>query len=178
MMKKSKWFSIFRKVVPADFENWLETLASQGWNIDKIGQFSSIKMTFVKTDPKQYRYVFDLNAFPGKDYINTYKQFGWEFVGQTSSCFVWRKEYTDSRPESFTDKESLIGRNRRVKNAVSIVFVMLLIGIAASLVGIGVHIYRGNAERILELSLGTLLLAVSAAYIGWVVKKIKLNIER
>ena len=178
MIKKSEWFSIFRKVVPADFEDWLETLASQGWNIDKIGQFSSIKMTFAKTDPKQYRYVFDLNAFPGKDYINTYEQFGWEFVGQTASCFVWRKEYTDSRPESFTDKESLIGRNKRVKNAVSIAFAMLLIGIVASLVGIGVHIYRGNTEKILELSLETLLIAVLAVYLGWVVNKIKLNIER
>lgn len=35
MEKKTVWFSAFRRVVPADYEQWLETLALQGWNIDR-----------------------------------------------------------------------------------------------------------------------------------------------
>ena len=90
---KTVWFSAYRWVVPADYEAWLETLAKQGWNLQRIRQWDSIRMTFHKTEPKQYRYVFDLNAFPKKDYKATYQQFSWEFMGQMASCFIWRKEY-------------------------------------------------------------------------------------
>lgn len=178
MEKKTAWFSVFRRVVPADYEEWLESLALEGWNVDKIGQFSSIRMTFVRTGPKKYRYVFDLNAFPNKDYVNTYEQFGWEFVGQMSSCFVWRREYSDRRPESFSDAESAIRRNKRVRNAVTACLALFLLGILASIVGLGVCLYAGKTEKILELVLETALFSIFAAYLWWVVRKIKRNIER
>lgn len=75
---KTVWFSAYRWVVPADYEAWLETLAKQGWTLQRIRQWDSIRMTFHKTEPKQYRYVFDLNAFPKKDYKATYQQFSWD----------------------------------------------------------------------------------------------------
>ena len=126
---KTVWFSAYRWVVPADYEAWLETLAKQGWNLQRIRQWDSIRMTFHKTEPKQYRYVFDLNAFPKKDYKATYQQFGWEFMGQMASCFIWRKEYTGERPESFTDQDSLTRRNKRVRNAVLACFLIALLGL-------------------------------------------------
>ena len=178
MEKKTAWFSMFRRVVPADYEEWLEALALEGWNVDQIGQFSSLRMTFTKTEPRRYRYVFDLNAFPKTDYRDTYAQFGWESVGQMGSCFVWRKPYSDKRPESFSDKESLIRRNKRVKNAVTACLVLFLVGILAAVVGLVVCIHVGKAEEVLELALEAGLLAVFAAYLGWVVRKIRRNIER
>lgn len=136
MEKKTVWFSAFRRVVPADYEQWLETLALQGWNIDRVGQTSSMKMTFTKTNPMQYRYVFDLNAFPNKDYFNTYEQFGWECIGHMASCYIWRREYTGARPESFSDMESLIKRNKRVRTVLLICLAMLLLGLAAVVFGV------------------------------------------
>ena len=50
---KTVWFSAYRWVVPADYEAWLETLAKQGWNLQRIRQWDSIRMTFHKTEPKQ-----------------------------------------------------------------------------------------------------------------------------
>jgi len=58
--KKVVWFSAFKHVAPADYENWLEKMALQGWNIDKIGQWSSIYLAMAKTSPKKYRYVYDI----------------------------------------------------------------------------------------------------------------------
>ena len=136
---KTVWFSAYRWVVPADYEAWLETLAKQGWNLQRIRQWDSIRMTFHKTEPKQYRYVFDLNAFPKKDYKATYQQFGWEFMGQMASCFIWRKEYTGERPESFTDQDSLTRRNKRVRNAVLACFLIALLGLIGAAVGMAVH---------------------------------------
>ena len=48
---KTVWFSAYRWVVPADYEAWLETLAKQGWNLQRIRQWDSIRMTFHKTVP-------------------------------------------------------------------------------------------------------------------------------
>jgi hypothetical protein len=64
--KKTVWFSLFRKVVPSEYEEWLESLALDGWNINRIGNFSSLKMTFYKTKPRQYSMFLILMQFQAK----------------------------------------------------------------------------------------------------------------
>jgi hypothetical protein len=79
-------------MVPADYENWMEKLAADGWNIDKIGQWSSIRMVF----KKQIRNNIgtSLTFIPVKaDYLETTANLV-GIVGQMASCFIWRKEYT------------------------------------------------------------------------------------
>ena len=71
----------FRHLIPSDFENWLERMAAKGWHIDSIRQWSSILMTFKRSEPEKYRFVYDPQVSPRKEYIATYEQFGWEYVG-------------------------------------------------------------------------------------------------
>lgn len=125
--KKIVFFSAFKRVIPEDFENWLEKMASEGWHIERIRQWSSIIMIFRKGEPKKYRFVYDLRAVASKDYISTYKQFGWQFLGQMASVNIWRMEYIDDRPEAFTDKDSVTSRNNRTIAAVSFSFSIFLI---------------------------------------------------
>ncbi|MCX7773145.1 MAG: DUF2812 domain-containing protein [Clostridia bacterium] len=125
---KRVWCSAFKTVVPEDYELWLEDMAAQGWHLDKIGQWSSILMTFKKGEPRKLRYVYDIQITPKKDYMEAYKQFGWEFVGQMASVYIWRMAYENERPEAFTDKESMRERSNRVLTAISISFVVLLLG--------------------------------------------------
>lgn len=167
MEKKTVWFSMLKKVVPADYEDWLESLALEGWNIEKINQFSSIKIDFVKTEPRKYRYVFDLNAFPNKDYQNIYTQFGWELVGNMASCFIWRKEYTNICPESFIDKESTIKRNKRVRNAVIAAFTLVLTQITVD------FFFIQRKEKVIQI----IILSFIAVYLLWVIKKIQYHID-
>jgi cation transport ATPase len=175
---RTEWFSTFRYMVPADYENWMEKLAADGWNIDKIGQWSSIRMVFKKTDPKQYRYIFDIHTSAKRDYLETYRQFGWEFVGQMASCFIWRKEYTAIRPESFTDLESIEKRNRNVMNAVMVSFILFtvitLVMIAATLLSSS----SMSSEETLQMVLFTACAALFSTYLGWVVWKIYHNRDR
>ncbi|MCL2475289.1 MAG: DUF2812 domain-containing protein [Chloroflexi bacterium] len=178
MNKKTIWFSAFRKVVPADFEEWMENLAKDGWNIDKLGQFGAFKIKLHKTEPKTYRYVFDLNVCPKKDYKHTYEQFGWEYVGRMSSCFVWRKEYTDVRPESFSDRESLIQRNKRLKNAFCVILIMMLVPIAAALVGGSVLFVNGDVGKAYALIPFVLFFAGISIYLSWVIRQLNKNLER
>jgi hypothetical protein len=110
MKTKSVYFSAFREgnIIPANFETWLEDMALQGWKVEKIGQWSSLKMVFIESTPKKCRFVYDVNSFPTEEYKSIYEQFGWEYVGQMASANIWRQEYTNKRPESFSDMESII----------------------------------------------------------------------
>jgi hypothetical protein len=173
--KKTVWFSAFKYVVPADYEIWLEQLSMQGWNIDHIGQWSSVVMTFNRSEPKKYRYIYDTQVFPKKEYKPTYEQFDWEFVGQMASCYIWRKEYIDKRPESFTDHESLEKRNKQVFSAVSVSFAMFSI-VSIILITTSIITFSSLTKSdMLQLILGIVLSSVFALYLGFVMRKIYKN---
>ncbi|MEM1483659.1 DUF2812 domain-containing protein [Oscillospiraceae bacterium PP1C4] len=178
MKKKIEWLSVFRYVVPADFEHFMESLALEGWNVEKVGQWSSVKMDFVKTSPKKYSYVFDINVFPKKDYKATYEEFGWEFVGQMASCFLWRKEYTDERPESFTDAESTERRNRNIRNAVMVSSVLFSAVLLILVFLFMLTLHKLDLGDIVQFLLGIVMSGSFSVYLWWVVRKIQKNINR
>ena len=124
--KRIVWFSAFRHLVPADYENWLETMAEEGWHINHFRQWSSIFMIMKRGEPKHYRYVYDPQASPRKDYITTYEQFGWQYLGRMASAHFWRMEYIGKRPEAFSDIDSVVARNRRTMMAVSVSFLIFI----------------------------------------------------
>jgi uncharacterized membrane protein (DUF485 family) len=128
-MKDSKivLFPAFRYVVPADFENWLEGMAEKGWHIDRVRQWSSLVMTFKRGQPRKYRFVYDMRIKLRQGYQETYEQFGWQYLGRMASAHMWRMEYTNERPEAFSDMESLVARNRRTILAVSVSFTLFLL---------------------------------------------------
>jgi hypothetical protein len=173
---KVYWLTPFRYVVPADYENWFEEKAATGWHPVKVGQWSSIAMRFAKGVPKKYRYVVDMQPAPKKDYRRTYEEFGWEFVGQMASAVVWRREYGNERPESFSDAPSRRGRNKRFFWAVSLSCFLFALGALAST---GAVLFAPlDAERRLELWIMTAFCAVSAVALGLVMAHIRRNIDR
>jgi len=125
--RKIVLFSAFRYLLPSDYENWLERMAAEGWHINRFRQWSSIVMTFRRGEPKKYRFVYDPRVSPREEYIATYEQFGWEYLGRMASAHFWRMEYEGERPEAFSDQESIVRRNRRTIAAVSVSFTIFLI---------------------------------------------------
>lgn len=174
MKIKTYWFSAFKYVVPADYEQWFEQLAAKGWHPVKVGQWSSIAMRFEEGEPKTYRYVADMQSFPKPEYMQMYKEFGWEFVGQMASMMVWRREYSGERPESFSDASSRKSRNKRFIGAASVSFVMFLVGAIASF---GAFIFT-NTENHLDFGIASGLFFVLAALIGAVMLKMRKNIDK
>lgn len=173
MKKRHEWFSAFRFIVPSDFEEWMERLAMEGWNVEKIGQWSSLRIAFVNTEPKNYRYVYDVNTHPTKDYRDIYAQFGWEFVGQMASCFIWRKAYTEERPESFSDEESVMKRNL---NAIKAGRIALAFFAAASVVIIAcaaIFFDQMKTGDLIQLGGMLLLTLIITACIALVTQKVK-----
>jgi hypothetical protein len=173
--KKRVWLSAFRHVVPADYERWFEEKEAQGWHVDKIGQWSSILMTFRRAEPRQYRYVVDMQFSHRRDYIAMYEQFGWEFVGQMASSYVWRREYTHKRPESFTDIENIERRNKRFALAVLINLILFSLATAAIAFGFIVTFGETDGEQKAQFILGITLCALFAGYLWYVWRKILKN---
>lgn len=133
--KKTVLFSIFRHLVPSDYENWLEQMAIEGWHINHFRQWSSIFMTFQRDKPKKYRFIYDPQVSPRKEYIATYEQFGWEYLGRMASAHIWRMEYEGERPQAFSDQEGLLGRNRSNIVAISVSFFIFFAAVVA--IGLG-----------------------------------------
>ena len=177
-MKSKKMFfcSAFKYVVPADYERWFEELASAGWHPVKVGQWSSIAMRFAKSEPKKYRYVVDMQTAPKKDYKQTYEDFGWEYVGQMASAQVWRKKYTDERPESFSDDPSREARNKRFIVAISVSFTIFLLGALAFAAG-AIFSDLASSDR-LQFGIAAALFFVFAILLGLVMVKVNKNIDR
>ena len=173
--KKVVWLSAFKHVVPADYENWLEEMASQGWNIDRIGQWSSVRMVFTKSTPKKYRYVYDIQSNPKKDYRATYEQFGWEFVGIMASCFLWRKEYSSKRPEAFSDLQSIEIRNNSVVKAVSVSLIIFISAFMITLIALGATYRSLTLGDTIQLILFLLFSGSIGVYLTWIRRKIHNN---
>ncbi|MEI6100207.1 MAG: DUF2812 domain-containing protein, partial [Eubacteriales bacterium] len=108
-------------------------------------------------------------------YQQTYEQFGWEFVGQMASAFIWRREYEGERPEAFTDSESLEKRTTRTAGAASvsmILFWVVAVVIACILMVQYDKMPRGDSLQliILDCFIGALAILMS-----FVVRKIYKN---
>jgi hypothetical protein len=170
--KKVVWLSAFKYVVPAEYENWLEEMASQGWNIERISQWSSVRMVFTRTTPKKYRFVYDIQTNPKKEYRATYEQFGWEFVGIMASCFMWRKEFSGERPEAFSDRQSIESRNKSVVRAVSVSLLIFLSAFLITLIALLVTYRSLTVSDTIQLILFLLFSGGIGAYLAWIMRKI------
>ena len=135
-------------------------------------------MNFVKTEPKKYRYVVDVQAVPKTDYKPTYEAFGWEYVGQMASIFVWRKQYDNERPESFSDKENRIARNKRLTAAISFSFILFLLTSLSILTCFIWNFNRLTIGGLIQFILGSLLSCGLTICIGYVMWKISKNREK
>ena len=174
MKAKTFWLTAFRYVEPAEYEQWFEQLAAKGWHPVRVGQWSSIAMRFSQSEPKKYRYVVDMQPFPKKEYKRIYEEFGWEFIGQMASMMVWRREYADERPESFSDAVSRKARNKRFIGAVAVSFILFLLG---SLLSLGAFLFT-NTEDHLDFGIMAAFLFVLAVLLGLVMLKLRKSIDK
>ena len=172
---KRAWWTPYKYAAPSDWEHFMEDMAAQGWNVDKIRQSSSFCMVFRKTEPKRYRYVMDLNAFPKKDYTATFEAFGWELVGKMASEYIWRKEYEGERPEAFSSEESRIKRSMNIINVLRILLLLMLAGAGiVTAVRIAAPQYFNRPE---EYAAPVVIFGAMAVFFGIFIGKIYRNRE-
>lgn len=112
MRKKIKLYPL-SKILPEDYEKWLENYEVDGWHLVKIS-FLGLIHYFIKDEPYKFRYCYDYQGSQKKDYEKIFSDLGWELVFYSFGSYIWRLEYIDERPEAFSDYDSLISRNNRL----------------------------------------------------------------
>ena len=164
---------MYRYLVLADYEAYLERMAAKGWHVDKVRQRDALALIFTKGEPRKYRYVFDFNPLAKPDYKPTFEEFGWTYMGTLASCRAWRKEYTGERPQIHTDRESLQRRNKSVRNVVAVSELALILVLSVLAIFMKT---RGDALTSFQITLAVsvmVFLIVYFIYGFWVIRKLQ-----
>ena len=167
-----KWFAVCRYVTPDILEETLENYSRDGFHLTMLGEMSFFYYEFIQAEPIKYRYVVDVSALPKAQYMQTGIEQGWEYLGITGNCHVWRKDYDERRPASFADKKCR--RNHCIRVGIAALFATLLcIGGAAALVYGAVLERRMGFDRYyITYIVEAIPLVPLGIYFGWAARKL------
>jgi len=99
-----KWGVSLKKIVPSELEFYLENMAAEGYMLKNVGETGIFYFEFEEGLAQKAKYVVDISALPKVTYVGTLIDKGWEYLGKTGNCYIWRMVYEDKRPADFTDK--------------------------------------------------------------------------
>lgn len=159
-MSVKKYFYAVKHIVPYEMEDDLEQLARRGYLLKNVGQTGLLYFDFREVNPAKYRYVVDYTKLPKAMYMEALIEKGWEYLGMTGDCYIWRMKYEeDVVPEKFSDKECL----KKQCTKLGIIFVVLAVLCMAAAggtlwgisyehkMGIPIHTVPYAIEAILQL---------------------------
>lgn len=98
-----EWFVALKYIVPSDMEYYLEEKAAQGYMLKDVGETGILYFEFVEQMSEKCKYVVDFTSLPKSMYMESVMEKGWEYLGKSNNCYIWRKCYKDERPEDFAD---------------------------------------------------------------------------
>lgn len=104
---------------PTAMEMYLERMGETGWQLQKVG-FGMIFFKFVRKKEHKVRFALDYHNRPTDEYRTIITDDGWECVAKSAGWLMWKKPYTNTRPELMTDNQSLIDRNDRLLRFLSV----------------------------------------------------------
>lgn len=116
-------------------ESWLQDMAKEGWTLEGNSAYWLGFFTFVKTPPQEIRYRLEPKTERHSNFINApdeeaeelYREYGWEFVTQFHSFYIYRTADPNAR-ELNTDYAVQAAALKQIKrNTVSALFNQLLI---------------------------------------------------
>jgi len=103
-------------------EKWLRGMSNQGWHLNRVGFFN---YGFEKGKPRDTVYKFDFKALRKaemNDYIQTFEDAGWEYIGSFGSWFYFKTNADgDHSLELYNDNRSKMEKYRRLLMFLAIV---------------------------------------------------------
>ena len=125
IIKKWIWVWDFDKE-----ERWLNTMAQQGWVLDKVG---FCRYEFIRCEPGEYAVRLEMREHD-EAYLGFMAETGAEYVGRVVKWIYFRKKTEDGPFDIFSDVESRIAHLDRICQTLKIVGIAnLVIGLANSL---------------------------------------------
>ncbi len=167
-----KWFAVCRYVKPDSLEEALENYSRDGFHLMPLGEMSFFYYEFVQAEPVKYRYIVDVSALPKVQYMQTGIEQGWEYLGKTGNCHVWRKPYEERRPESFADKACRRRHCIRVGIAALLAMLICIGGAAALIYGAILERRLGFDRYYIKYIVEAIPLVPLGIYFGWAARKL------
>ena len=111
-------------------ERWLNTMAQQGWVLDKLG---FCRYEFVRCEPGAYTVRLEMREHD-EAYLSFMADTGAEYVGRMMKWIYFRKKTEDGPFELFSDLESRISYlDKMCRMLRGVGLAILLIGLANSI---------------------------------------------
>jgi len=158
VVTKFKWFWAWQDEAE---EQWLEKMSQQGYHLSSVSLPGFY--TFLVAEPMNYVYRLDYQTFRKKDkreYLQLFKDAGWENVGEMSAWLYFRKEAKVGEVnEIFTDVQSKIAKYKRVLALVGFSCLMLILILSSYVFRPYTYPWWGNVQVIV---LAVLLLLIFA----------------
>ena len=125
IIKKWIWIWEFDKE-----ERWLNTMAQQGWVLDKLG---FCRYEFIPCEPGEYTVRLEMREHD-EAYLSFMADTGAEYVGRMMKWIYFRKKTEDGSFDIFSDVDSRIAHLERMCQTMKILGIAnLVIGLANSL---------------------------------------------
>ncbi len=106
--RKKIIFASLRHIVPSDMEEYLENMQAKGFELRSLADGSLFYFPFGEAETGKAKYAVDSTGLSKALYMQMLIDKGWEYLGRSMNCYIWRKKYEGSdRPSDFTDKAGL-----------------------------------------------------------------------
>ena len=105
---QKKFFAALRYIVPSEMETYLEEMSANGQILRPVGESGLFYFELIEEKPQKTRFIVDHSGMSKVAYMQTAVDSGWDYMGKSFNCEIWRKNYEDSnRPPAFTDQEGV-----------------------------------------------------------------------
>jgi len=109
-------------------ETWLGNMAREGWHLRALGLPGNYTFESGKPREDHYRMDFITNRKDYQNYLQLFKDAGWEHLGELGGWQYFRTEEQDNViPEIYTDKDSKVQKYQRLFAYLIIFFPVLWI---------------------------------------------------
>lgn len=134
MMKETKqvfkwWDGSQSEIITA----WLERMEADGWHLVRVS-WNGLRFHFEKGSSRKMSYCIDYQPKADRNYSGIFEDTGWEPIYNNTGWYIWRQSYQDTKPEIFTDIDSIIDRNKRLITVFTTLFCALIVILISNIV--------------------------------------------
>ena len=179
MGMQKKMFASLKYIVPSEMEYFLEEMSRDGKILRPVGESGLFYYEFTEEKAQKARFVVDCSTMPKALYMQMAIDKGWEYLGKSFNCYIWRQSYEEQkRPESFAD-QSAVQKHCLRQGIVMAIVALVCLALAVAIV------YFLRAERQQGMTEHTIQYAFMLAsqipfilYFAWAARKLLFEAAR
>ncbi len=162
---------------PADLEYFLSEHAAEGWELQPLNDTTSLfYYVFREEKVRKCRYVVDATSLPKNMYMDKLIGDGWEYLGTSMNCYIWRKYYDDGQaPKNFSDKACLKKHCTNLGIVLALALLLLIATMIAFIWGATNSYRMGDEAHVVPYIVEAVIQVPFILYLVYAVKKLLLR---